>query len=218
MKQELNKAIRQAQAPNSNLGNSLPSLNVLKDKLKAEIQNIPEFGKAYTDVDESFYRDLGIPFDTAGLSQLDSFRFNEQVGTYLSKPERATAFLSFVGEAGIPVVKDAILLRMRNKVFSTDGTFKPDAYAKFLAENKAVIDTVPGYRAELNDIKTTLSKMDSVKARLDSQAKEADVQQADNFLKAVTKEGLRSAINNMIGKPDKLVNYTKTLKNLGALS
>lgn len=214
LKQELNKAIRQAQAPNSNLGNSLPSLNVLKDKLKAEIQNIPEFGKAYTDVDESFYRDLGIPFDAAGLSQLDSFRFNEQVGTYLSKPERATAFLSFVGEAGIPVVKDAILLRMRNKVFSTDGTFKPDAYAKFLAENKTVIDTVPGYRAELNDIKTTLSKMDSVKARLDSQARAADEQQADNFLKAVTNNGLRSAINNMIDKPDKLVNYTKTLKNL----
>jgi hypothetical protein len=214
LKQELNKAIRQAEAPNSNLGNTLPSLRLLKDKLREEITGIPEFGKAYTAVDESFYRDLGIPFDTAGLSQLDSLKFNEQVGTYLSKPERASAFLSFVGEKGIPVVKDSILLRMRNKVFSTDGTFKPDAYAKFLAENKAVINTVPGYMAELIDIRNTISKMDAVKGRLDAQAREADVQQADNFLKAVTNNGLNSAINDMLNKPEKLVNYTNNLKNL----
>lgn len=214
LKQEVNKAIRQARTPNSNLGNALPSLNILKDTLRAEILALPEFGKAYSDVDAAFYRELGIPFDSAGLSQLDSLKFNETVGNYLSKPERATDFLAFVGDAGYPIVKDSILLRMRPRIFSQDGSFKPDAYAKFLAENGAVINTVPGLRAELNDIGSTIAQMDATKARLDAQAKEADMAQADNFLKAVNEKGLNAAINDLLIRPEKLVNYTNTLNKL----
>lgn len=213
LKQELNKAIRQAEGSVA-LGNSLPTLNALKSALKTEIEAIPEFGKAYRAIDESFYRDLGIPFDTAGLSQLDSLKFNETVGSYLSKPERARDFISFVGESGLPVVKDAILLRMRNKAFSPDGTFKPDGYAKFIRENGSVIDVVPGLRAELNDISSSISQMDAVKTRLDTQSKQADAAQADSFMRAVSEKGLNAAITDMLVRPEKLINYTRTLKNL----
>lgn len=209
LKQELNKAIRES----SNNQNVLPALRRFKDVLTEEIKNIPEFGPRYREVDASFYRDLGIPFDTAGLSQLDSLKFNETVGTYLSKPERAIDFLSFVGDAGLPVVKDSILLRLQNRAFTTDGQFKPAAYAKFLNDNKAVIDTVPGLRAELNNIGNTVDQMNSVRSRLDSQAREADMRQADNFLKAVKGQGLRTAVNDILDST-KLAQYTDTLKNL----
>jgi len=210
LKQELNKALRDS----NSIPETRPTLLRLKEVLNEEISAIPEFGDAYRAVDRSFYTDLGIPFDQAGLSQLDSLKFNETVGTYLSKPERAADFLSFVGDSGLPVVKDALLLKLQNKAFSADGALKPDAYAKFLTDNRASIDLVPGLRQELNNIGNTAEQINATRARLDMQVREADMKQADNYLKAVSSRGLNAAIGDILTRPEKLVQYSSTLKNL----
>ena len=211
LKQELNSTIRAAKTADTR---TLPALNKFKEVLNEEIAAIPEFGKLYRDVDASFYRDLGIPFDQAGLSQLDSLKFNETVGNYLSKPERAADFLSFVGDSGVPVVKDALLLKLQNKAFNADGALKPEAYAKFLTDNRASIDLVPGLRQELNNIGNTAEQINATRARLDMQVREADMKQADNYLKAVSSRGLNAAIGDILTRPEKLVQYSATLKNL----
>ena len=210
LKQELNKALRDS----TSIPETRPALLRLKEVLNEEISAIPEFGDAYRAVDRSFYTDLGIPFDQAGLSQLDSLKFNETVGTYLSKPERAADFLSFVGDSGLPVVKDALLLKLQNKAFSADGALKPDAYAKFLTDNRASIDLVPGLRQELNNVGNTAEQINATRARLDMQVREADMKQADNYLKAVSSRGLNAAIGDILTRPEKLVQYSATLKNL----
>lgn len=210
LKQELNKALRDS----TSIPETRPALLRLKEVLNEEISAIPEFGDAYRAVDRSFYTDLGIPFDQAGLSQLDSLKFNETVGTYLSKPERAADFLSFVGDSGLPVVKDALLLKLQNKAFSADGALKPDAYAKFLTDNRASIDLVPGLRQELNNVGNTAEQINATRARLDMQVREADMKQADNYLKAVSSRGLNAAIGDILTRPEKLVQYAATLKNL----
>jgi hypothetical protein len=210
LKQELNKALRDS----TSIPETRPALLRLKEVLNEEISAIPEFGDAYRAVDRSFYTDLGIPFDQAGLSQLDSLKFNETVGTYLSKPERAADFLSFVGDSGLPVVKDALLLKLQNKAFSADGALKPDAYAKFLTDNRASIDLVPGLRQELNNVGNTAEQINATRARLDMQVREADMKQADNYLKAVSSRGLNAAIGDILTRPEKLVQYSSTLKNL----
>lgn len=209
LKQELNKALR-----NSYGQTSYPLLRQMKEALTAEIDKMPGFGEAYRATDRSFYQKLGIPFDAAGLSQLDSLKFTETVGNYLAKPERARDFLSFVGDQGIPVVRDAILMRLRRTAFDTEGNFKPANYAKFLAENKTLLDTVPGLRAELSNIGGTVARMDAVKSRLDSQYNQYAEDQANNILRAVHASGIDSAINDMIVSPMKLDQYSRTVRNL----
>jgi hypothetical protein len=209
LKQELNKALR-----NSYGQTSYPLLRQMKEALTTEIDKMPGFGEAYRATDRSFYQKLGIPFDAAGLSQLDSLKFTETVGNYLAKPERARDFLSFVGDEGVPVVKDAILMRLRRTAFDTEGNFKPANYAKFLGENKTLLDTVPGMREELRNIGGTVAQMDAVKARLDTQYNAYSVEQADNLLKAVHSRGADKAVGEMLDSALKTDMYLKTVNRL----
>jgi hypothetical protein len=209
LKIELNAALR------SGYGSSAyPLLRQMKAALTDEIDKLPGFGEAYRAADRSFYQKLGIPFDAAGLSQLDSLKFTETVGNYLAKPERARDFLSFVGEEGVPVVKDAILMRLRRTAFDAEGNFKPANYAKFLAENRTLVETVPGLREELGNVGRSVAQMDNTKARLDDQFNMYAKQQADNLLTAVHRRGVDGAISDMLGSPMKMEQYARTIKNL----
>ncbi len=211
LKQELNKAMRSAYGQNT-----YPLLRQMKETLNAEIDKMPEFGAAYRANDRSYYERLGLPMDSAGLAQLDTLKFAETVGTYLAKPERAIDFINFTGEAGIPLVKDSILVRLRSKAFATDGSFKPDGYAKFINENRKLIDTVPGLRQELQDVGGSVRQMDALRDRLDTAHNEYAMFQADNLLKATENRGIKAAVNDMLVSPKKLDQYLKTVGNLDA--
>jgi len=209
LKQELNKSLRNAYGQSS-----YPLLRQMKEALTTEIDKLPGFGEAYRATDKSFYQKLGIPFDAAGLSQLDSLKFTETVGTYLAKPERARDFLTFVGDTGVPLVKDAVLMRLRKTAFDTEGNFRPANYAKFLSENKTLLDTVPGMRDELRDVGGTVARMDATKARLDTQYNDYSVVEANNLLKAVHTKGVDAAVGEMLTSALKTDAYLKTVSRL----
>lgn len=209
LKQELNAALRSAYGTNA-----YPLLRQMKTALNEELDKMPGFGAEYRAVDRSYYERIGLPMDAAGLAQLDSLKFAETVGNYLAKPERAIDFINFVGDAGVPLVKDSILIRLQNKAFSADGSFRPDAYAKFLAENQKLINTVPGLGRELRDIGGTVAQMDALKSRLEIQHSDYAAAQADNFVRATENRGLNSALNQMLTQPATLDRYMRNLKNL----
>lgn len=209
LKREINAAIRTTKDPAQRR-----ILNQLKATLKGEIQTLPgTFATAYGDLDKAFWKELGIPFDKEGLSQLDSARFQSQAGAYLGKPEQAADFLSFVGDAGVPVVKDAVLLKMQNSVFNKDGMLDPKNLVKFIKTNGRLIDTVPGLRAELQDARGLVNNLSDTKARLDSEYTLKAKELSEGFFKAFHQKGLEGVSGDILRSPRDSAKYMNDLRN-----
>ena len=210
LKQEVNKSLRAAK---QGVTNVLPALTMLKSTLDAEIAAIPRFGDAYKAVDTSYYKKIGVPMNTAGVRQLDSLNFREQVGRALSRPEQARDFLNLAGADGIPVVKDAILLRLGSKAFNTAGDFRPDQYAAFLQANRGLIATVPGLAAELGDVGRTVKAYESRVATLDMEYAKFAEQSTNHLFTNVYQKGLPTVISEILTSPAKSEKYLNSIRN-----
>ena len=210
LKQEVNKSLRSA---HKNVTNVVPALTVLKDTLDSEIAAIPRFGAAYKAVDTSYYAKIGVPMNTAGVRQLDSLNFREQVGRALSRPEQARDFLNLAGDAGVPVVKDAILLRLGAKAFNTSGDFRPDQYMAFLQANRGLIATVPGLAADLRDVGKTVKAYQSRVATLDMEYAKYAEESTNHLFSSVYKKGLPTVISEILTSPAKSERYLNSIRN-----
>lgn len=210
LKQEVNKSLRSA---HQNVTNVVPALTMLKERLDTEIRAIPGFGADYKAVDASYYTKIGVPMNTAGVKQLDSLNFREQVGRALARPEQARDFLSVAGPEGLPVVKDAILLRLGEKAFNAAGDFRPDQYAAFLQSNSGLINTVPGLAAELRDVGKTVKAYERRVATLDMEYARAAEKATDHLFSSVYNDGLAHVITEILRSPAKNERYLNSIRN-----
>lgn len=214
LKRELNKAIRKVKDSTQKR-----VLNNLKKTLADEINKLPEeFSEAYKAVDFEFYKELGIPKNKAEIDQLDSAKFMSQTGSYLSKPEQAQEFLSFVGDAGIPVVRDAILIKMQGAGLTgggifTNGLVDPKKLAGFINQNRTLINTVPGLKDELLDTRKLVDNLTSVKGRLDSEYNTKAKELGEGFYKAFHKKGLSTVTSEVLESSAGSQKYLRDIKN-----
>ena len=214
LKRELNKAIRKVKDSTQKR-----VLTNLKASLSGEIAKLPEeFSEAYKGIDLEFYRELGIPKNKAEIDQLDSAKFMSQTGSYLSKPEQAQEFLSFVGDAGIPVVKDAILIKMQGGGLVGGGVYTnnlldPRKLAGFVNQNKTLINTIPGLQDELLDTRKLVDNLTSVKGRLESEYNTKAKELGEGFYKAFHEKGISTVTSEILGSAADSQKYLKDIKN-----
>ena len=177
-----------------------------------------EFSQGSKDLDLQFYRELGIPKSKAEISQLDSARFSSSAGKYLSKPEQASEFLAFVGDAGIPVVRDAIFMNMQGGglvgggVF-TDGLVDPRKLSSFINQNMPLINSVPGLREELTNASRLIDGLVSTKARLDAEYNIKAKELGEGFYAAYHKKGLETVASEILSSRLDSQKYLKDIKN-----
>ena len=214
LKRELNKAIRKVKDSTQKR-----VLTNLKSSLSGEIAKLPEeFSEAYKGIDLEFYRELGIPKNKAEIDQLDSAKFMSQTGSYLSKPEQAQEFLSFVGDAGIPVVKDAILIKMQGGGLVGGGVYTnnlldPRKLAGFVNQNRTLINTIPGLQDELLDTRKLVDNLTSVKGRLESEYNTKAKELGEGFYKAFHEKGISTVTSEILGSAADSQKYLKDIKN-----
>ena len=214
LKRELNKAIRKVKDSTQKR-----VLTNLKASLSGEIAKLPEeFSEAYKGIDLEFYRELGIPKNKAEIDQLDSAKFMSQTGSYLSKPEQAQEFLSFVGDAGIPVVKDAILIKMQGGGLVGGGVYTnnlldPRKLAGFVNQNRTLINTIPGLQDELLDTRKLVDNLTSVKGRLESEYNTKAKELGEGFYKAFHEKGISTVTSEILGSAADSQKYLKDIKN-----
>lgn len=214
LKRELNKAIRKVKDSTQKR-----VLTNLKASLNDEIAKLPEeFSEAYKAIDLDFYRELGIPKNKAEIDQLDSAKFMSQTGSYLSKPEQAQEFLGFVGDAGIPVVRDAILVKMQGAGLVgggvyTNGLLDPRKLAGFVSQNRALINTVPGLQDELLDTTKLVNNLTSVRGRLESEYNVKAKELGEGFYKAFHKKGISTVTSEILESAAGSQKYLKDIKN-----
>lgn len=210
LKRNLNKAIRKTSDPDAER-----KLTGFKKEFYREISKIPgDFPDKYRAVDLRFYAELGIPKDSAGIKQLDAARFESRAGAFLAKPEQARDFLAFVGEDGIPVVRDAILLKLESAAFS-DGTFNTAKLDKFLRnrDNQRLIELVPGLRGELVQSGIAVKDMLSRRAKLNSDYLEKAHELSEGFFKDVHNMRFSDVISSILRSPSVSARYAKDLKD-----
>ena len=214
LKRALNKALRSTKDEST-----ARILTNLKKSLDGEIAKMPdEFSQGYKDLDLQFYRELGIPKSKAEISQLDSARFLSSAGKYLSKPEQASEFLAFVGDAGIPVVRDAIFMNMQGGglvgggVF-TDGLVDPRKLSSFINQNMPLINSVPGLREELTNASRLIDGLVSTKARLDAEYNIKAKELGEGFYAAYHKKGLETVASEILSSRLDSQKYLKDIKN-----
>ena len=180
LKRNLNSAIRKTSDPDSKR-----KLIELKKQFQAEMDLMPEsFVKNYRKVDNDFYEELGIKQSSASLKELDAKRFEAKVGEYLTDAEHARDFIAFTGDKGVPVVRDAVLLKIENQAFK-DGEFDSKKLANFMRnrKNKELIDEVPSLRAELESGGAAIRDMLEVKGRLNTEFTEKSVELSPSIFK-----------------------------------
>jgi len=214
LKRELNKAIRKVKDSTQKR-----VLTNLKASLTDEIAKLPEeFSEAYKAIDLEFYRELGIPKNKAEIDQLDSAKFMSQAGSYLSKPEQAQEFLGFVGDAGIPVVRDAILIKMQGGGLVgggvyTNGLVDPRKLAGFVNQNRTLINTVPGLQDELLNTTKLVNNLTSVKGRLESEYNAKAKELGEGFYEAFNQKGISTVTSEILGSAVGSQKYLKDIKN-----
>jgi len=210
LKRALNKALRSTKD-----ADAYRKLADIKNTFTGEVSKLPsDFSAAYQDLDLQFYKELGIPLNAAGAKQLTAARFQTQVGSYLSKPEQAKDFLNFVGDAGIPIVKDSILLKMASSnVLNKDGIVDPKNLDRFITANKRLIDTVPNFREELSDVRTMMQVLPAQQQKMDAQYNIEAKRLASGFYKGVYEEDLSNVVTKILNKPSESDKYFRDVKN-----
>lgn len=208
LKREINLQLRKVKDPQK-----IDLLNELKSQLKSAIDTMaPTFSEAYKAIDSQYYQELGIPLNTEGVKQLSSTRFADQAGRVLIKAEQARDFLTMTGEAGLPVVRDAVMLELNNKVIK-DGQVDLKALNKFLNQNKRTIDLVPNLRSEINNIGDTVRDLGATKARIEADYARRSKEVADGFYRAFNSKGLKGVAADFLNSPKKRQDILDQLKN-----
>lgn len=210
LKRNLNSAIRKTSDPDSKR-----KLIELKKQFQSELDLMPEsFVGPYRDLDNQFYQELGIAKNSAGIKQLDATRFETKTGEYLANPEQARDFLAFTGSEGVPIVRDAVLLKMENAVMK-DGTFDGAKFEGFMRnkKNKRLIDEVPGLRVEIETSGTAIKDMLEVKARLNADFNTKSVELTKGFVEAVKKSNFNDVITSIRTSPEVSARYMQDIKN-----
>jgi hypothetical protein len=201
-KRSLNKAIRET----DDLSETR-KLYALKDAFKAEVDQLPDnFGAKYSALDMDYYKQLGVPLSSAGIRSLDSGRFETSVATALAKPEQAREFLNFVGESGVPVVRNAVLIQMTGKnsgVLDAEGNLSPRKLEQFLRVNERLVDTVPNLRAEINDTRNFIETLTTQRADIDAAFSAKSRQMSDGFYQAMESNSLSGVVSSMLKSPQK---------------
>ena len=211
LKRELNKAIRSTDDRTKQA-----ALGDLKDELDAQIRSInPEFAAAYKLADTKYYEGVGLPTSLNGYRSIDSARFSTTVSEALTKPDQIRDYLNFVGkDAGLEVVRDAMLLKARRSILNNSGDVDPNKLRAFMARNRDALNEVPEVRALFEKDALLADRINRGKAKVDSNYNTYALEQSEGFFKALTDKNLGAISSEVINNPGKRAQYLQQIDTL----
>lgn len=191
-------------------------LRALKETVAEEMNKLPsDFVSEYRAVDYEWASRLGLPRNAEGVKALDRARFETSVGSQLSKFDQARDYLDMVGQDGIPVVRDALMLAAeKSGVITPNLDINPTALARFIERNRNTIDLVPGLRQELSSTKITAADLMENGKRIESDYNKTAKRYTDGFYKAIRNENLDAVAQRILTKPGKRAEYLGEIKKM----
>jgi hypothetical protein len=208
---------------NAALRDSMPGtgeyriLTGLKKQVDAAIDGTdPSFADAYRAIDKEYATRVGMPFNEAGVAQIDRAKFVEQTVPVLTK--RASSLkqaMDIIGDSpeGKKIVEDAFLFDIganRSIISTTTGQLNTPQLKRYIAQNKDKIDMVPGLRDRLEGLGTRVNELKANRTAILDAEKNASIEKIDNLWTQSYGEtgGIRGVVRKALTNPaelDKLV-------------
>tara|TARA_R110000868_G_scaffold232559_1_gene486075 strand:+ start:1045 stop:3867 length:2823 start_codon:yes stop_codon:yes gene_type:complete len=211
LKRELNSAMRTTsdKAKRASLGD-------LKGELDSQIRAIdPKFAELYRAADAQYYEGVGLPTSLQGYRSVDSARFSTTIAEALTKPDQIKDYLNFVGrDAGIEVVRDALLMKARRKILTSTGEVDPNKLRAFVASNRDALDQVPEIRAIFNADGMLAERIHRGKAKIESTYNVYALEQSEGFFKALTNKNLDKVGTEVLSNPAARGQYLAQIQTL----
>lgn len=211
LKRELNKAIRSTSDRSKQI-----ALNDLKDELDRQLKTVdPKFSELYKQADKKYYEGVGLPTSLEGYRSIDSARFSTTVAESLTKPDQVRDYLNFVGrDAGVQVVRDALLLKARRSIINSSGEVDPNKLKAFVARNSDVLNEVPEVRAILTNDALLMDRINRGKAKIDSNYNTYALEQSEGLFKALNNKNLDKIADEVLTNPSKRSQYLEQVNSL----
>lgn len=188
-------------------------LSELRTKLDEAIDTMPDtFKNAYRNVDERYYQEIGIPYRNAqGVLKIDRAKFEQQVTPVLTKnPESLREAITAMGKTpdAYRIAEDAFMLDLsKNRaLFKLDGSINPTVLQRYIRENKASIDQIPGFQTKLEKLATDSNALIADRDRILSIQEQVKSQLAESLWSRAygTTGGLAGLVRNGLNNPQEM--------------
>lgn len=211
LKRETNASLRQAQTGTA----EYRILTGLKQQVDTAIDGTdPSFSNAYRAIDKEYATRVGLPFNEAGIVQIDRAKFVEDtVPKVTSKASATKQIMDIVGDSpeGRKIVEDAFLFDIagnRSIISTTTGQLNTAQLKRYIAQNKEKIDMVPGLRERLEGLSTRVNELKANRTAILEAEKNASIEKIDNLWTQAYGEtgGIRGVVRQALTNPEKLDN------------
>lgn len=209
LKRETNASLREAQRGTA----EYRILSGLKQQVDGAIDSTdPTFAQAYRALDKEYATRVGMPFNEAGVAQIDRAKFVEQSVPVLTK--RASSLkqaMDIIGDSpeGMKIVEDAFLYDIssnRSIINTATGELNPNQLKRYIAQNKDKVDMVPGLRERLESLGTRVGELKANRAAILDAEKNAKIEKIDNLWTQAygTADGIRGVVRKGLNNPQEL--------------
>lgn len=209
LKRETNEALRSSQRGTD----QYRMLSELKRQVDGAIDSTdPSFAQAYRALDKEYATRVGMPFNEAGVAQIDRAKFVEQSVPVLTKRTSSLKqAMDIIGDSpeGLKIVEDAFLYDIssnRSIINTATGELNPNQLKRYIAQNKDKVDMVPGLRERLESLGTRVGELKANRAAILDAEKNAKIEKIDNLWTQSygTSDGIRGVVRKGLNNPQEL--------------
>lgn len=209
LKRETNEALRSTQRGTD----QHRMLTELKRQVDSAIDSTDSsFAEAYRAIDKEYATRVGLPFNEAGIVQIDRAKFVENTVPKVTANASATKqVMDIVGDSpeGRKIVEDAFLFDIsenRSIINTTTGELNPNQLKRYIAQNKDKIDMVPGLRQRLESLGTRVNELKANRTAILEAEKNAKIEKIDNLWTQAygTTDGIRGVVRKGLKNPQEL--------------
>jgi hypothetical protein len=211
LKRETNEALRSAQKGSD----QYRMLVELKRQVDTAIDTVdPAFSAPYRAIDKEYATRIGLPFNEAGVVQVDRATFLDNVVPKATKSsDGLKQIMSIVGDSpeGIKIVEDAFLwdLSKNRSIINTNtGEINPAQLQRYLAQNKDKISQVPGLKDRLENLAGRVTELRDNRTAILNAEKQAKIDKIENLWTQSygATDGIRGVVRSALSNPQQLDN------------
>ena len=211
LKRETNEALRSTQKGSD----QYRMLVELKRQVDGAIDTVdPAFSAPYRAIDKEYATRIGLPFNEAGVVQVDRATFLDNVVPKATKSsDGLKQIMNVVGDSpeGIKIVEDAFLwdLSKNRSVINTNtGEINPAQLQRYLAQNKDKISQVPGLKDRLESLSGRVTELRDNRTSILNAEKQAKIDKIENLWTQSygSTDGIRGVVRTALSNPQQLDN------------
>ena len=211
LKRETNAALREAQK-------GTPEYRILagfKQQVDGAIDSVdPAFSAPYRAIDKEYATRVGLPFNEAGVVQIDRSTFVEDAVPKLTKTASGLKdALAVIGDSpeGLKIVEDAFMFdigKNRSIINTNTGELNPAQLRRYIAQNKDKIDLVPGLRQRLESLGGRVQDLRANRTAILDAEKNANIEKIENLWTQSygATDGIRGVVRRALSNPQDLDN------------